>query len=84
MEKTTSKNYNLDRMQGFLEQRTVREKEIKELYRVITDETTCKKLLSGRDYWIKVYSRKVTEYRAFCIKHALYAQSFINVKGLVL
>lgn len=54
-----------------LKQQAAKEAEIKEIFKILNDAKLSNRLLSGRDYWVKMYNRKILEYRAFCIKHTL-------------
>lgn len=64
-----------------LEQRKAKEDEIKSLFNTLTDVNRRKALLSGYDYWVNVYNRRITEYRAFCIARGLYVQNFTKLNG---
>lgn len=54
-----------------LKQQVAKEAEIKEIFKLLNDVKLSSRLLSGRDYWVKMYNRKIIEYKAFCIKHTL-------------
>lgn len=54
-----------------LKQQAAKEEEIKEIFNILNDVKLSSRLLSGRDYWVRLYNRKIIEYKAFCIKHTL-------------
>lgn len=62
-----------------IKQRLAKEDEIERIYRVVSDVWLSRQLVSGRDYWVKLYNRRIAEYKAFCIKNTLKMSIFVKV-----
>jgi hypothetical protein len=60
-------------------QQIAKEKEIQQLFKVLNDSKINDSLLSGRDFWVKLYNRKVKEYKSFCDKNTLKTSIFMKV-----
>jgi hypothetical protein len=69
----TLKNLNLGK------QKIEKEDEIRHILIVLNDENIYRTLLFGRDYWVRVYNRKVKEYKEFCNTNNLKTSIFMKV-----
>ena len=69
----TLKNLDLGKQQ------IEKENEIKQILKVLNDSKINNSLLSGRDFWVKLYNRKVKEYKSFCDKNTLKTSIFMKV-----
>lgn len=56
-----------------------KENEIQHILRVLNDVKINSSLLSGRDFWVKVYNRRIKEYKEFCDKNTLKTSIFMKV-----
>lgn len=69
----TLKNLDLGKQQ------IEKENEIQQILKVLNDSKINNSLLSGRDFWVKLYNRKVKEYKSFCDKNTLKTVIFKKV-----
>lgn len=56
------------------------EKEIAQITKVLDDAVLNHSLISGRDWWVRYYNRKLKEYKAFCCNNTLKASIFRVIK----
>lgn len=56
-----------------------KENEIKHILILLNDENIYPSLLYGRDFWVKLYNRKVKEYKEFCDTNTLKTSIFMKV-----
>lgn len=69
----TLKNLDLGKQQ------IEKENEIQQIFKVLNDSKINNSLLSGWDFWVKLYNRKVKEYKKFCDTNTLKTSIFIKV-----
>ena len=56
-----------------------KENEIQHILRVLNDVKINSSLLSGRDFCVNVYNRRIKEYKEFCDKNTLKTSIFMKV-----
>lgn len=56
-----------------------KENEIKHILILLNDENIYPSLLYGRDFWVRLYNRKVKEYKEFCDTNTLKTSIFMKV-----
>lgn len=69
----TLKNLDLGKQQ------IAKEDEIHQILKVLNDSKINNSLLSGRDFWVKLYNRKIKEYKEFCDNNTLKTSIFMKV-----
>ncbi len=55
------------------------ENELKHILIVLTDVNINRCLLHGRDYWVRIYNRKLKEYKEFSHTNTLITSIFMKV-----
>ena len=56
-----------------------KEDEIRQILKILNDVKTAHLLLSGRDFWVNLYNKKVKYYKLFCDENTLKTAIFIKV-----
>lgn len=55
------------------------ENEIKHILILLNNENIYPTLLYGRDYWVRIYNRRINEYKEFCNTNNLKTSIFMKV-----
>lgn len=56
-----------------------KECEIVSIFKVLNDAKLNHSLISGRNFWVRLYNRKLKEYKAFCDENTLKTSPFMKV-----
>lgn len=60
-------------------QQLAKEHEIEQILKVLNDSKINNSLLSGRDFWVRLYNRKIKEYKEFSHTNTLITSTFMKV-----